>query len=119
VLAVARERVFFQAVERRTVEARHRFPPFFFRRLSYPSAPARAYDLDRGPPARTRPGGRGPWFAGDARRDFAQLAGMSERPRIPTRPSVGPAWLMLGGAFTAFTVSAGLMHSYAVYLVAF
>ena len=26
---------------------------------------------------------------------------------------------MLGGAFTAFTVSAGLMHSYAVYLVAF
>jgi MFS family permease len=26
---------------------------------------------------------------------------------------------MLGGAFTAFTVSAGLMHSYAVYLVAY
>jgi len=26
---------------------------------------------------------------------------------------------MLGGAFTAFTVSAGMMHSYAVYLVAF
>src|SRR5436190_15380065 len=44
---------------------------------------------------------------------------MSERPAIPTRPGIGPAWLMLGGAFTAFTVSAGLMHSYAVYLVAF
>jgi MFS transporter, OFA family, oxalate/formate antiporter len=29
------------------------------------------------------------------------------------------AWLMLGGAFTAFTVSAALMHSYPVYLVAF
>ena len=28
-------------------------------------------------------------------------------------------WLLLGGAFTAFTVSAGLMHSYAVFLVAF
>ncbi len=44
---------------------------------------------------------------------------MSDPPTIPARPSVGPAWLMLGGAFTAFTVSAGLMHSYAVYLVAF
>src|SRR6266446_7070449 len=44
---------------------------------------------------------------------------MSERPAIPTRRGIGPAWLMLGGAFTAFTVSAGLMHSYAVYLVAF
>ncbi len=28
-------------------------------------------------------------------------------------------WLLLGGAFTAFTVSAGLMQSYAVFLVAF
>jgi MFS transporter, OFA family, oxalate/formate antiporter len=28
-------------------------------------------------------------------------------------------WLLLGGAFSAFTVSAGLMHSYAVFLVAF
>ncbi len=55
----------------------------------------------------------------DARRDFAQVALMSDPPTIPARPSVGPAWLMLGGAFTAFTVSAGLMHSYAVYLVAF
>ncbi len=44
---------------------------------------------------------------------------MSDPPAITTRPQVQPAWLMLGGAFTAFTVSAGLMHSYAVYLVAF
>jgi len=44
---------------------------------------------------------------------------MSEPPPIATRPRAQPAWLMLGGAFTAFTVSAGLMHSYAVYLVAF
>ncbi len=28
-------------------------------------------------------------------------------------------WLLLGGAFTAFTVSAGLMQSYAIFLVAF
>src|SRR4029078_4194603 len=33
----------------------------------------------------------------------------------PTRP----AWLVLGGAFGAFTLSAALMHSYPVYLVAF
>ena len=57
--------------------------------------------------------------AGDARRDFAQVGVMSEPPLIPARPGIGPAWLMLGGAFTAFTVSAGMMHSYAVYLVAF
>jgi MFS family permease len=29
------------------------------------------------------------------------------------------AWLMLSGAFTAFTISAALMHAYPVYLVAF
>ncbi|MGC2414965.1 MAG: MFS transporter, partial [Stellaceae bacterium] len=44
---------------------------------------------------------------------------MSDPPATRTRPRLQPAWLMLGGAFTAFTVSAGLMHSYAVYLVAF
>jgi len=44
---------------------------------------------------------------------------MSNPPAIATRPRIQPAWLMLGGAFTAFTLSAGLMHSYAVYLVAF
>src|SRR5262249_4134575 len=29
------------------------------------------------------------------------------------------AWLLLGGGFAAFTVSSGLMHSYAVFLLAF
>ena len=33
--------------------------------------------------------------------------------------AAGAAWLMLGGAFAAFTISAALMHSYPVYLVAF
>jgi MFS family permease len=37
----------------------------------------------------------------------------------PRPTSARPAWLMLGGAFTAFTISAALMHSYPVYLVAF
>src|SRR3954452_8563765 len=44
---------------------------------------------------------------------------MSEPPAIPSRAGLRPAWLMLGGAFIAFTVSAALMHSYPVYLVAF
>ena len=35
------------------------------------------------------------------------------------RPAARTAWLLLAGAFAAFTVSAGLMHSYAVFLVAF
>src|SRR5215813_9918577 len=35
------------------------------------------------------------------------------------RSAFSGAWLMLGGAFAAFTVSAGIMHSYAVFLVAF
>src|SRR5689334_25129261 len=30
-----------------------------------------------------------------------------------------PAWVVLGGAFGAFTLSAALMHAYPVYLVAF
>ena len=32
---------------------------------------------------------------------------------------IRPAWVVLGGAFGAFTFSAALMHSYPVYLVAF
>jgi MFS family permease len=32
---------------------------------------------------------------------------------------IRPAWVVLGGAFGAFTLSAALMHSYPVYLVAF
>jgi MFS family permease len=35
------------------------------------------------------------------------------------QPASRGAWLMLLGAFAAFTASAGLMHSYAVFLVAF
>jgi MFS family permease len=34
-------------------------------------------------------------------------------------PAARGGWLMLGGAFAAFTVGAGLMHSYTVFLVAF
>ncbi len=45
-------------------------------------------------------------MAGDARRDFAQFARMSGAPAISNRPRVQPAWLMLGGAFTAFTIAA-------------
>jgi len=35
------------------------------------------------------------------------------------RGQIRPAWVVLGGAFGAFTLSAALMHSYPVYLVAF
>jgi MFS family permease len=35
-------------------------------------------------------------------------------PRVPRQ-----SWLILIGAFTAFTIGAGLMHSYAVFLIAF
>lgn len=35
------------------------------------------------------------------------------------RSSSRGAWLLLGGAFAAFTVGAGLMHSYTIFLVAF
>jgi MFS family permease len=38
--------------------------------------------------------------------------------RVTMRPRRS-AWLLLAGSFAAFTVSAGLMHSYAVFLVAF
>src|SRR6185437_3525182 len=41
---------------------------------------------------------------------------MSEGP--PSRRT-GQNWLILAGAFTAFTVSAATMHAYTVYLVAF
>ena len=44
---------------------------------------------------------------------------MSQPPDMSRRPPLRSAWLMLGGAFIAFTVSAALMHSYPVYLVAF
>ncbi|HTT78331.1 MAG TPA: MFS transporter [Stellaceae bacterium] len=47
---------------------------------------------------------------------------MSETPEdsaIPARRAGGPAWLLLAGAFGAFTMASGLMQSYTVYLVAF
>jgi MFS family permease len=34
-------------------------------------------------------------------------------------PASRQSWLILGGAFATFTISAGLMHSYAVFLLAF
>src|SRR5262249_45495417 len=44
---------------------------------------------------------------------------LRSRPRPAEGPASPGAWLMLGGAFAAFTVSAGIIHSYAVFLVAF
>ncbi|HVB16183.1 MAG TPA: MFS transporter [Stellaceae bacterium] len=44
---------------------------------------------------------------------------MNNSRAMSSRPAVRSAWTMLGGAFTAFTVSAALMHSYPVYLVAY
>ena len=40
-------------------------------------------------------------------------------PARRAQPASRGAWLLLGGAFAAFTASAGIMHSYAVFLVAF
>ncbi|MGE0259695.1 MAG: MFS transporter [Alphaproteobacteria bacterium] len=44
---------------------------------------------------------------------------MSTRGAPSPNPETRTAWLMLGGAFIAFTISAALMHAYPVYLVAF
>ena len=41
------------------------------------------------------------------------------RSASPARPATRGGWLTLGGAFAAFTVSAAIMHSYTVFLVAF
>src|SRR5947207_7263571 len=40
-------------------------------------------------------------------------------PSLPERAGGRQGWLALAGAFTAFTLSAAIMHSYPVYLVAF
>ena len=40
-------------------------------------------------------------------------------PSWSERASSRQGWLVLAGAFTAFTLSAAIMHSYPVYLVAF
>src|ERR1700741_5511631 len=55
------------------------------------------------------------------RPEFATISTLRRRSRPgPTNKSASRgAWLMLGGAFAAFTVSAGIMHSYAVFLLAF
>ncbi len=47
--------------------------------------------------------------------------GIPPGPGLPgsAPPRSRSSWLMLAGAFAAFTVGAGLMHSYAVFLVAF
>src|SRR5277367_3582322 len=52
---------------------------------------------------------------------FVTISLIRRRSRLgPTnRPASRGPWLMLGGAFAAFTVSAGIMHSYAVFLLAF
>jgi MFS transporter, OFA family, oxalate/formate antiporter len=54
-------------------------------------------------------------------RRFEMIGIRPTRSRRGRRVKSAPrgAWLMLGGAFAAFAVSAGLMHSYAVFLVAF
>src|SRR5437588_11813564 len=48
----------------------------------------------------------------------ARRSGMTIRDTVQ-RGRIRPAWVVLGGAFAAFTLSAALMHSYPVYLVAF
>jgi MFS transporter, OFA family, oxalate/formate antiporter len=44
---------------------------------------------------------------------------MSDTGGTPAHPAPRRTWLILGGAFTAFTISAAMMHSYTVFLVAF
>jgi MFS family permease len=57
---------------------------------------------------------------GDGGAEFAQDRRMSVSvPSLPERTSGRQGWLVLTGAFTAFTLSAAIMHSYPVYLVAF
>src|SRR5437762_11522274 len=48
----------------------------------------------------------------------ARRSGMTIRDTVQ-RGRIRPAWVVLGGAFGAFTLSAAPMHSYPVYLVAF
>jgi hypothetical protein len=49
----------------------------------------------------------------------SEIVGWVRSRACPRRSASRGAWLMLGGAFAAFTVGAGLMHSYMVFLVAF
>ncbi len=52
---------------------------------------------------------------------FAAIGGgrLRSAPGPGGRAIPAGAWLVLGGAFAAFSVSAGIMHSYAVFLIAF
>src|SRR5580704_9551194 len=44
---------------------------------------------------------------------------MSDAGGASAQPAPRRSWPILAGAFTAFTIGAGLMHSYAVFLIAF
>ena len=44
---------------------------------------------------------------------------MNETGGVTARPAVRSNWPILAGAFTAFTIGAGMMHSYTIFLVAF
>ena len=44
---------------------------------------------------------------------------MTDAGGVAAQSPARQSWLILAAAFTAFTIGAGLMHSYAVYLVAF
>ena len=44
---------------------------------------------------------------------------MTQSSAAANPPAARESWLILGGSFTAFTISAAIMHSYPVYLVAF
>src|SRR5215469_11251938 len=55
----------------------------------------------------------------EAKSPRSAIVGLRARARGAAQPASRGARLMLAGAFAAFAVSAGLMHSYAVFLVAF
>ncbi len=61
------------------------------------------------------------WAASLAiRRNARQNRGIMSEPSItPARLSLSRTWFLLGGAFLTFSVGAGFMHSYTVFLVAF
>src|SRR5580704_2571666 len=44
---------------------------------------------------------------------------MSDTARVSVPDTARKSWVILAGAFTAFTIGAGLMHSYTVFLIAF
>jgi MFS family permease len=44
---------------------------------------------------------------------------MSEQPTRPAALSPSRSWILLGGAFATFSISAGFMHAYTVFLVTF